>query len=81
MGIHCALNTEQYISIKLEVFSTSVDLNSHQTELGHVNTNNDGDRVEKWTDRNQLLILHDSKLPSSFNSGRAQGGKWRITQI
>jgi len=44
------------------------DLNSNHTEWGYGNTNDDGERVEQWADENQLSIIHDSKLPPSFNT-------------
>jgi len=50
------------------------DFNSHHTERGYENTNDDGERVEQWADGNQLSVIHDSKLPPSFNSARWKRG-------
>lgn len=29
-----------------------------------------GDRVEEWAKSSNLTLIHDPKLPASFNSGR-----------
>jgi len=50
------------------------DFNSHHTEWGYENTKDDGERVEQWADGNQLSIIHNSKLPPSFNSARWKRG-------
>ena len=44
------------------------DFNSHSTEWGYISTNEDGTLVERWCDANSLTIIHDPKLPKSFNS-------------
>ena len=46
------------------------DFNSHSTELGYRSTNDDGTLVERWCDVNCLTLIHDPKLPKSFNSAR-----------
>ena len=44
------------------------DFNSHSTIWGYRDTNKDGEAVEEWIDINQLRLVHDTKLPSSFHS-------------
>lgn len=50
------------------------DFNSHHTEWGYENTNDDREWVEQWADGNQLSIIHDSKLPPFFNRARWKRG-------
>ncbi|KAI8511925.1 Prostaglandin G/H synthase 1 [Branchiostoma belcheri] len=50
------------------------DFNSHSTAWGYRQTNEDGDRVENWADVNQISLIHDPKLPASFNSSRWRRG-------
>ena len=50
------------------------DFNSHSTQWGYKETNKDGAAVEEWIDNNQLTLIHDSKLPSSFMSARWKRG-------
>jgi len=42
--------------------------------MGYENTNDDGNRVEQWAVGNQLSVIHDSKLPPSFNSAKWKWG-------
>ena len=50
------------------------DFNSHSTQWGYKDSNKDGDLVEDWMDSNQLSLIHDPKLPSSFHSARWKPG-------
>ena len=50
------------------------DFNSHSSTCGYATTNTDGELVEDWADNHILSMIHDPKLPSSFNSGRWRPG-------
>ena len=50
------------------------DFNSHSTSWGYSETNDDGILVEEWAEAHQLNLIHDAKLPPSFNSGRWRRG-------
>ena len=42
--------------------------NRHSTLWGYTTTDSDGEAVEKWADSNKLSLIHNAKLPKSFNS-------------
>ena len=44
------------------------DFNSQSTSWGYNNSNNDGILLEEWAEAHQLHLVHDTKLPPSFNS-------------
>ena len=44
------------------------DFNSHSKLCGYTTTNSDGESVEQWADSNSLSLIHNAKLPKSFNS-------------
>lgn len=50
------------------------DFNSHGSAWGYSKTSEDGEEVEKWVEANNLTLVHDTKLPSSFNSDRWRRG-------
>ena len=46
------------------------DINSHSTQWGCKDNNRDGISVEEWIDSNEVSLIHDPKLPTSFQSAR-----------
>ena len=44
------------------------DNNSHNTLWGYTSTDNDGEAAELWAESNNLSLIHNAKLPKSFNS-------------
>ena len=43
------------------------DFNSHNTLWGYTSTDNDGEAVELWAESNNISLIHNAKLPKSFN--------------
>lgn len=50
------------------------DFNSHHTSWGYDVTDDNGQRVELWAESTGVTLIHDPKLPPSFNSGRWRKG-------
>ena len=50
------------------------DFNSHSTTWGYASTANEGETVQQWGDSCDLTLIHDAKLPKSFNSARCKRG-------
>lgn len=50
------------------------DFNCHSTSWGYNRTDKNGEELETWIDQNDFRLVHDTKLPSSFNSGRWRKG-------
>ena len=50
------------------------DLNSRNTLWGYTSTDNDGEAVELWAESNNLSLIHNAKLPKSFNSVKWKKG-------
>ena len=46
------------------------NFNSHSTSWGYDTTDNNGEAVEQWADSCGLTLIHNAKLPKSFNSAR-----------
>lgn len=44
------------------------DFNCHSTSWGYNKTDRNGQLLEEWAEVNNLSLLHDPKLPCSFNS-------------
>ena len=50
------------------------DSNSHNTTWCYASTDNEGEAVEQWADLCDFTLIHDAKLPQSFNSARWKKG-------
>ena len=50
------------------------DFNCQNTAWGYKDTDENGEDLESWAEANDLQLIHDPKLPSSFNSGRWKRG-------
>ena len=50
------------------------DFNSHSTTWSYATTDNEGEAVEQWADSCDFTLIHDVKLPKSFNSARWKKG-------
>ena len=68
----CFLRPSNFLSKPTQVVMG--DFNSHGVTWGYRETNEDGSRVEDWAALEGLHLIHDPKLPCSFNSGRWRKG-------
>ena len=50
------------------------DFNSHHQNWGYRDNDANGEALVSWAEANRMTILHDPKLPSSFNSGQWKRG-------
>lgn len=50
------------------------DFNSHSHVWGYAHEDENGEAVLSWAESNHLSLIHDSKLPPSFNCGRWRRG-------
>lgn len=46
------------------------DFNCRSTAWGYSSTDQNGEDLEQWAENQELKLIHDSKLPASFNSRR-----------
>ena len=46
------------------------DFNSQTTLWKYTSTDNDGEAVELWDESNKLSLIHNERLPKSFNSAK-----------
>ncbi|KAL1448195.1 hypothetical protein WDU94_012261, partial [Cyamophila willieti] len=50
------------------------DFNCHSITWGYADTDSNGESLERWAESQDLKLLHDPKLPPSFNSRRWNRG-------
>ena len=50
------------------------DFNSHSTAWGYEQNDCNGDLVEAWAEASNFSLIHDAKLPKSFDSARWKSG-------
>ena len=50
------------------------DFNSHSTTWRYNTTDDNGEAVEEWADSYDFTLIHDAKLPKSFNSAAWKKG-------
>nr|XP_060616102.1 uncharacterized protein LOC132765855 [Anolis sagrei ordinatus] len=50
------------------------DFNSHSHVWGYAQEDRNGEAVLSWSELHKLSLIHDSKLPPSYNSGRWHRG-------
>ena len=50
------------------------DFNSHSTLWGYATTDSDGEAVKQWAVSNRLSLIHNAKLPKSFNNATWKKG-------
>lgn len=50
------------------------DFNCQSIAWGYKETSENGTKLETWAEANDLQLIHDPKLPCSFNSGRWKRG-------
>ena len=50
------------------------DFNSHSTAWGYEQNDCNGDLVEAWAEASNFSLIHDAKLPKSFDSARCKRG-------
>ena len=50
------------------------DFTSNSTSWGYDRTDTNGEAVEQWAESCDLTLIHDAKLPKSFNSARWKKG-------
>ena len=50
------------------------DFNNHSMSWGYDTTDNNGEAVEQLADSSDFTLIHDAKLPKSFNSARWKKG-------
>ena len=63
------------ITFLIDNLKSETVFNSHSTTWGYTSTDNEGEAVEQWAaDSCDFTLIHDAKLPKSFNSARWKKG-------